>query len=109
LSNLSISARVLSSADTSPSPRRTTPRRSSTPYHAASLLRPRRTRPEPHQLEELKKLNERTSNPTIEERTALALEIRMDVGKVTNWFRNLRQTARKRAKRQGIDDDDDRR
>ena len=34
----------------------------------------------------------------------------MDVGKVTNWFRNLRQTARKRASRQrgdGDDDDDD--
>lgn len=31
----------------------------------------------------------------------------MDVGKVTNWFRNLRQTARKRAKRSDSDDDDD--
>jgi hypothetical protein len=29
-----------------------------------------------------------------------------DLGKVTNWFRNLRQTARKRAKK-GADDDDD--
>lgn len=28
-----------------------------------------------------------------------------DVGKVTNWFRNLRQTARKRAKRTGVDED----
>jgi hypothetical protein len=27
---------------------------------------------------------------------------------VTNWFRNLRQTARKRAKRVGLDDDGDR-
>ena len=59
--------------------------------------RPRRTRPEPHQLEALKKLFRRTSTPSIEERGALALEIGMDVGKVTNWFRNLRQTARKRA------------
>jgi hypothetical protein len=109
LPNLSVTARAVSSADPSPSPRRSTPRRSSTPYHVASaLLRPRRTRPEPYQLEELKKLNERTSNPTIEERSALALEIGMDVGKVTNWFRNLRQTARKRAKRQGVDDDGDR-
>lgn len=30
-----------------------------------------------------------------------------DLGKVTNWFRNLRQTARKRAKRSGGDYDDD--
>lgn len=30
-----------------------------------------------------------------------------DVGKVTNWFRNLRQTARKRARKTGSDDDDD--
>lgn len=31
----------------------------------------------------------------------------MDVGKVTNWFRNLRQTARKRASRQQGDGDED--
>lgn len=30
-----------------------------------------------------------------------------DVGKVTNWFRNLRQTVRKRAKKSGSDDDDE--
>jgi len=30
-----------------------------------------------------------------------------DVGKVTNWFRNLRQTARKRAKKSGSGDDED--
>ena len=30
-----------------------------------------------------------------------------NVGKVTNWFRNLRQTARKRAKKSGSGDDDD--
>jgi hypothetical protein len=30
-----------------------------------------------------------------------------DVGKVTNWFRNLRQTARKRAKRSGVDEGGD--
>ncbi|KZT73209.1 hypothetical protein DAEQUDRAFT_721783 [Daedalea quercina L-15889] len=59
--------------------------------------RPRRTRPEPYQLEALKKLFHRTATPSIEERGALALEVGMDVGKVTNWFRNLRQTARKRA------------
>jgi hypothetical protein len=68
----------------------------------------------------------KTQAPSIEERTALALEIGMydfpsdlddvpfadfiifrDVGKVTNWFRNLRQTARKRVKRPGSADDDD--
>lgn len=31
----------------------------------------------------------------------------MDVGKVTNWFRNLRQTARKRDKRSGSADEED--
>ena len=44
-----------------------------------SLSRPRRTRPEPHQLDALKKLFARTSNPSIEERGALALEIGMYV------------------------------
>ena len=29
-----------------------------------------------------------------------------DLGKVTNWFRNLRQTSRRRAKKVGDDDDD---
>lgn len=70
--------------------------------------RSRRTRPEPYQLEALKKLFQRTATPSIEERGALAIEINMDVGKVTNWFRNLRQTARKRSKQvSGSDDDDD--
>ncbi|PCH34080.1 homeobox-domain-containing protein [Wolfiporia cocos MD-104 SS10] len=67
--------------------------------------RPRRTRPEPHQLDALKKLFRRTATPSIEERGALALEIGMDVGKVTNWFRNLRQTARKRARSRGLNPD----
>ncbi|KAG0707598.1 hypothetical protein DFH29DRAFT_896519 [Suillus ampliporus] len=64
--------------------------------------RPRRSRPEPFQLEALKKLLHRTSTPSIEQRNALALEVGMDIGKVTNWFRNIRQTARKRAKRAGV-------
>ncbi|KAG1754751.1 uncharacterized protein EDB91DRAFT_1342536 [Suillus paluster] len=64
--------------------------------------RPRRSRPEPYQLEALKKLLHRTSTPSIEQRNALALEVGMDIGKVTNWFRNIRQTARKRAKRAGV-------
>lgn len=76
LPNLSVSGRAFSRSDASPSPRRSSSRRSSTPYHP-TLSRPRRTRPEPYQLEELKKLNQRTSNPTIEERSALALEIGM--------------------------------
>jgi Homeodomain len=100
-----------------------------TPYRntIGPLPRPRRTRPEPYQLDALKDLFTRTSNPSIEERSALALEIGMcvtlphsdlftslialfgsrDLGKVTNWFRNLRQTARKRAKKGADDDDDD--
>ncbi|KAG8219413.1 fumble-domain-containing protein [Butyriboletus roseoflavus] len=65
------------------------------------LSRPRRSRPEPHQLDALKKLLHRTLTPSIEERSALALEIGMDIGRVTNWFRNVRQNARKRRKRPG--------
>ena len=41
------------------------------------LSRPRRSRPEPHQLDALKKLLCRTLTPSIEERSALALEIGM--------------------------------
>ncbi|KAH9932012.1 homeobox-domain-containing protein [Epithele typhae] len=63
--------------------------------------RPRRTRPEPWQLEALKKLFGRTKTPSIEDRQTLAAEIGMDVGKVTNWFRNLRQSDRKRARTGG--------
>ena len=48
------------------------------PYHCIiPPHRPRRTRPEPHQLEALQKLYSRTSNPSIEERNALALEVGM--------------------------------
>ncbi|KAG5718697.1 Zinc finger homeobox protein 3 [Termitomyces sp. T112] len=91
------------------SPRRSSSRHSSTPYSVSqsSLSRPRRSRPEPYQLDALKDLYTKTSTPSIEERSALALEIGMDVGKVTNWFRNLRQTARKRDKRSSSADDDD--
>ena len=42
-----------------------------------SLSRPRRSRPEPYQLDALKKLLHRTLTPSIEERSALALEIGM--------------------------------
>jgi hypothetical protein len=79
LPSLSIPARAVARAEGSPSSRRSTPRRSSTPYRPATstLSRPRRTRPEPYQLGELKKLNAKTSNPSIEERSALALEIGM--------------------------------
>ncbi|ETW86848.1 hypothetical protein HETIRDRAFT_58809 [Heterobasidion irregulare TC 32-1] len=69
--------------------------------------RPRRTRPEPYQLDALQKLYDRTSNPSIEERGALALAVGMDLTKVTNWFRNLRQTARKRTRKTGDDGDTD--
>ncbi|KAF9245688.1 hypothetical protein BU15DRAFT_40442 [Melanogaster broomeanus] len=61
------------------------------------LLHPRRSRPEPHQLDALKWLLHRTCTPSIEERSALALQVGMDIGKVTNWFRNIRQTTRRRA------------
>ncbi|KAJ7654715.1 hypothetical protein B0H17DRAFT_1099689 [Mycena rosella] len=47
----------------------------------------------------LRQLLSKTPTPSIEQRSALALEIGMDLGKVTNWFRNLRQSARKREKK----------
>ncbi|KAH8099745.1 homeobox-domain-containing protein [Cristinia sonorae] len=90
---------------------RPSPYRAAVAERASSVTsgRARRSRPEPYQLEALKKLFHRTATPSIEERGALAMEINMDVGKVTNWFRNLRQTTRKRTKRMddGDDDDDD--
>ncbi|KAI0756284.1 hypothetical protein C8Q80DRAFT_1093182 [Daedaleopsis nitida] len=97
------------------SSRPSSPRASPYPIHPAERgndghRRPRRTRPEPWQLEALKKLFRRTKTPSIEDRQRLAAEIGMDVGKVTNWFRNLRQSDRKRARMNGSvsgDDDDD--
>ncbi|VDB94523.1 unnamed protein product [Peniophora sp. CBMAI 1063] len=71
----------------------------------SSGSRPRRSRPSPQQLTALRRLYRQTATPSIEERNALALEIGMDLAKVTNWFRNLRQTSRKR-KARGADDED---
>ncbi len=64
------------------SPRRSLSHRSTTPYGSlasASFNRPRRSRPEPYQLDALKELFSKTSTPTIEERSALALEVGMYV------------------------------
>ncbi|TFK41900.1 hypothetical protein BDQ12DRAFT_696454 [Crucibulum laeve] len=99
--------RSLSLSADEASPRRSSSRHSTAPYGNSTFSRPRRSRPEPYQLEALKELYTRTATPSIEERMALALEIGMEVGKVTNWFRNLRQTARKRSKKSGSGDDDD--
>ncbi|KAF8640904.1 hypothetical protein AX17_000552 [Amanita inopinata Kibby_2008] len=84
-------------------------KRITTSYDTApsTASRPRRSRPEPYQLDALKQLFTKTSTPSIEERSALAAEIGMDLGRVTNWFRNLRQTSRKRAKKTGSSEDDD--
>ena len=101
------SAMVLDSRASSPRP---SPYAIAMSDRASSVSsRSRRTRPEPYQLEALKRLFQRTETPSIEERGALALEINMDVGKVTNWFRNLRQTSRKRSKRisEGSDEYED--
>ncbi|KAI3622398.1 distal-less homeobox 3 [Moniliophthora roreri] len=81
--------------------RRSNPRRSVTPYSISMTSRPRRSRPEPHQLAALNDLYNKNAHPSIEERSSLALEIGMDLGKVTNWFRNLRQTKRRHAKKAG--------
>ncbi|KAF7347814.1 Distal-less homeobox 3 [Mycena venus] len=62
--------------------RRTSSRRSTTPYSSTSAAislsaRQRRARPEPLQLDALKQLYSKTATPSIEERSALALEIGM--------------------------------
>jgi hypothetical protein len=62
--------------------RRTSSRRSTTPYSSTSAVlslsaRQRRARPEPLQLDALKLLYSKTATPSIEERSALALEIGM--------------------------------
>lgn len=100
---------VLDSRGSSPRPSPYGTAMSERVVSASASARSRRTRPEPYQLEALKKLFHRTATPSIEERGALALEINMDLGKVTNWFRNLRQSSRKRSKRgsEGSDEDDD--
>ncbi|KAJ7757436.1 homeodomain transcription factor [Mycena metata] len=88
--NTSTSASTSSGASTSAS--------STNGSTAALSARQRRGRPDPAQLTSLRRLLRKTPTPSIEERAALALEIGMDVGKVTNWFRNLRQSTRKRGK-----------
>ncbi|KAJ6601353.1 homeodomain transcription factor [Mycena vulgaris] len=88
------------------SSRRSSSPRNATPYGSTSTVvslsaRQRRGRPDSVQLDGLRRLLSKTPTPSIEERSALALEIGMDLGKVTNWFRNLRQSTRKREKRVG--------
>ncbi|KAJ7610985.1 homeodomain transcription factor [Roridomyces roridus] len=91
----------------SPSPRNDVPAASTSQYSSMSSAalslssRQRRGRPDPFQLNSLRGLLNQTPTPSIEQRSALAREIGMDLGKVTNWFRNLRQSARKRARGHG--------
>ncbi|KAK7063799.1 Homeodomain transcription factor [Favolaschia claudopus] len=100
----------------SPSPYNTTSPFRTRDNHTAlssfsTTTRPRRGRPDTFQLNSLRRLLSKTPTPSLEERSALAVEIGMDLGKVTNWFRNLRQSARKRERgkphRAGFSDDDD--
>jgi hypothetical protein len=63
---------------------------------ASASMRPKRSRPEPFQLEALKELYEETATPTMEQRSALAVHLGMTESKITNWFRNARQTAKKK-------------
>ncbi|KAJ7729231.1 homeodomain transcription factor [Mycena maculata] len=85
--------------------RRSSSPRNTAPYGASTALslsaRQRRGRPDAFQLNSLRRLLSKTPTPSIEERAALAREIGMDLGKVTNWFRNLRQSARKRERKAG--------
>ncbi|KAF9270765.1 homeobox-domain-containing protein [Marasmius fiardii PR-910] len=87
--------------------RRSNPRRSTTPYSVSMTSRPKRSRPEPYQLAALNDLYHKNAHPSVEDRTALSVEIGMDLGKVTNWFRNIRQTRRRHARKAGSGDDDD--
>ncbi|KAF7307396.1 Pantothenate kinase [Mycena indigotica] len=78
--------------------------RNKTPYGSSSMTNPqRRGRPDSIQLEGLRRLLFKTPNPTIEQRTALGREIGMDLVKVSNWFRNLRQSKAKRERRRLAD------
>jgi hypothetical protein len=64
---------------------------------AASInTRPKRSRPEQYQLNALKELYTETATPTMEQRAELATQLGMTESKVTNWFRNARQTAKKK-------------
>lgn len=58
---------------------RSTPRRSVTPYGSSVPSRLRRSRPEPYQLDALKRLFAKTPTPSIEERTTLSQDIGMYV------------------------------
>ncbi|KAH8835638.1 homeodomain transcription factor [Flagelloscypha sp. PMI_526] len=80
-------------------------RRSTTPYTPLPNAGRRRSRPEPHQLAALTALYNKSANPTIHDRTILAVETGMDVEKVSNWFRNMRQNG-KRRQRSGESDAD---
>ncbi|KAL1739582.1 hypothetical protein HDZ31DRAFT_49139, partial [Schizophyllum fasciatum] len=71
-------------------------RTNSSPRHAKATSSYPRNRPEPSQLDALRKLFAVTQTPSVEQRTRLADEIGMDLAKVTNWFRNSRQTSRRR-------------
>ncbi|KAJ7070575.1 hypothetical protein C8F01DRAFT_1106902 [Mycena amicta] len=94
-----------SSRQRSSSPRNTTPYGSTATVGTSTSItnRQRRGRPDSTQLEGLRQLLKKTPNPTIEERSALGREIGMDLVKVSNWFRNLRQSKAKRERRQVVD------
>lgn len=62
--------------------------------------RPKRSRPEQFQLDALKELYTDTATPTMEQRSALAAQLGMTESKVTNWFRNARQSAKAKTKTQ---------
>lgn len=80
---------------------------SSTSTSSAALsARQRRGRPDALQLGRLRRLLSETPTPTLEERAALAREIGMDVGRVGNWFRNVRQSRRKKGARGSEDEMD---
>lgn len=63
--------------------------------HDAKLTR---VRLQPYQLEVLKKEYAKDQNPSMEKRMEIGVEVDMHVSRVTNWFRNLRQSEKTKKK-----------
>ncbi|KZS91666.1 homeobox-domain-containing protein [Sistotremastrum niveocremeum HHB9708] len=57
-----------------------------------------RVRLQPYQLEVLKRYYAHDTNPSMEKRMEIGVEVDMHVSRVTNWFRNLRQAEKTKKK-----------
>nr|UHA57736.1 HD protein 3 [Auricularia cornea] len=61
-----------------------------------------RSRPSPEQLVVLKREFAQHSNPSMEIRVRLSQELEMSVAKITDWFRNLRASLARQAKKKAV-------